>query len=68
MEEEEGFKLSTIILKDNQIKNFLYIDTVRKIIENDIAFTKIKNLDKLDDDYTNNDIVIKSLQRYNIYI
>ncbi len=57
-----GFKLSTIILKDNQIKNFLYdIDTVRKIIENDIAFTTIKKIDKLDEDYTNNDIIIKSL-------
>ena len=57
-----GFKLSTYAIKDENIKHFLYdVDTFKKIIENDIAFKTLQKIDKLDQDYTNYNLVIKGI-------
>ena len=57
-----GFKISTYILKDENIKHFLYdMDTFKKILENDIAFKTLQKIDKLDKDYTNHNLLIKGI-------
>lgn len=57
-----GFKTSTYVLKDEHVRDFFNdIDTLKKIIENDIAFKTLQKIDNIDKDFTNYNLLIRAL-------